>query len=383
MSGARGCLPGAGLALVLLLGPGGCAAVRPASVPAAPTAAASADPSSDWRASVVMNALSVDAEALTGIYSGGVERFRRAPGTAVPASLEPGATVTASCRIDEAGNWWVLRVDPHHGLPISFGTVTERSAERLVLETPLGRRSFAINRDSDVPPEVRVGGFADVKYYRLGDDSVVLNSHAQPGCRVTCGILLESGPSSFTLRTVRGPLTFGAPGPGLEPGTPVSFRYRIDEGYRLRSLSLERQKGSFRFTGKVTGRSAEDRTLSVLDVVEHTGEVVMFGFASPPPGLDDLDPGDLVQVDYELPEGGELPRLTGLEERPLSPVFFGTVQALDRERIRLVTRQGRDEQLRVTAETVMPVPVRPGDMADVIYRREGPGDPVATVIVKE
>lgn len=362
------------LALAVL---GLCACGEAPPVPVAPPTAPPGN-RHEWRASVVMNVISVDDAALTGIYSGGVSRFRLAEGAVVPKPLRAGETVSAACRMAASGAWVVLSVERHHGLPIAFGTVRARTAGSLVLETPFGTKPFTLNADSDVAGDVQVGAFADLKYYRLRGTATVLNGRAQPGCRVAEGILAARGPDSFSLRTLRGTIPFAAPAPDLEVGTPVTFRYRLDDADRVQPLSLEERAGPFRFLGKVTEHG--DRTLSVIDVVDHTGDVVTFQAEEP---LGDLHPGDLVQVSYDLPEAGLPPRLLGLEKRPLRPVYFGTVVSIDRERIRLVTRQGVTRDLRVTGATVVPAPIRPGDMADVIYRREGQGLPVATGIFKE
>lgn len=321
----------------------------------------------EWRGAVVMNVVSVDAEAITGLYSGGLERFPLAPG-ALPTPLQPGETVTASCRLVEGGPWTVLSVEAHHGLPIAFGTAAEVTPARIVLETPFGPRAFARNRDSDVAADVKPGAFVDLKYYRLGEGATILNARTQPGCRVVDGVLASVAP--FTLTTLRGEVRFAAPAPDLPVGTPVTFRYRLGAEGRMQPLGTSLREGGFAFTGKVTERT--ERTLSVLDTVAHTGDVVTFRSETP---LESYWPGELVRVTYALPAP---PRLLAVERRPLTPVYFGTVQVLDAQRVRLVTRQGVTRELRVTPETVIPAPVRPGDMADVIFR----GD-MATGIFKE
>lgn len=319
----------------------------------------------EWRSAVVMNVVSVDASALTGLYSGGLERFPVAPAAlATPPAV--GDTVTASCRVTDGGPWTVLSVEPHHGLPIAFGTALEVTPERIVLDTPFGERTFARNADSDVAADVQVGTFVDLKYYRLGDGATILNARTQPGCRVVDGLLASREP--FVLETLRGPVRVAAAAPDLPVGTPLTVRYRLGADGRVEPLGTERR--DLTFTGKVTERS--DHSLSVLDTVAHTGSVVAFRSEAV---LEEFWPGELVRVTYGLPAP---PRLLAVERLPLKPVYFGTIQALDGERVRLVTRQGVTRELRVTPDTVIPTPIHPGDMADVIFR----GD-VATGIFKE
>lgn len=321
----------------------------------------------EWQGAVVMNVVSVDVQALTGLYSGGLERFPLASG-ALSTCLGVGETVTASCRMSGTGAWTVLSVEPHHGLPIAFGTATEVTPERITLETPFGARAFARNADSDVAADVAVGTFVDLKYYRLGDGATILNARTQPGCRVLDGLLASRQP--FVLETLRGPVRVAAPAPDLPVGTPLTFRYRLGADGAVEPLGTERRDGGFTFTGKVTERA--DHTLTVLDTVAHTGLVAAFRSEAV---LEPFWPGELVRVTYALPAP---PRLVAVERLPLKPVYFGTIQALDAERVRLVTRQGVTRELRVTRDTVIPTPVHPGDMADVIFRGE-----VATGIFKE
>lgn len=390
---ARSRLSRAILATALASGLFGCRPSSPAaSSPSPPASAISTaePPSTDndvpggRRAAIVMNLVSVDDAAVVGIHGGGVERFTRVPGPSLPPQLKGGSTLIADCVIARDGVWTIRSAKPHHGLPIAFGTVKARTPDTLTLDTPFGEAIFTIRPDSFVAPEAVPGAFASVKYYHVGTQATILNCLPMPGCMVEDGIVTGKDATSFALFSHRGTTTFAAAPKGLATlpvGTPVTFRYRVGEGGRIEPLSLEKVDGPFTFTGKRTESTRDARVLSVLDVVHGTGVTVDFTFDTPPPVLRDARPGDLLRVSYTLAEGK--PRLVTVEKVPLRPVYFGRILQCGDGMVRLLTRQGQTRQARLDGETLIPVAVRVGDMADVIYR-ETPGQlPLATVVVKE
>ena len=331
-----------------------------------------------------MNVVALEPGRLTALFSGGVHVFPVAREVAVPA-LARGDTVIASCRSTATGEWVIQDIQRHHGLPIIFGTVKERTASRLVLDSPLGAFSLTVNADSDIAADALPGQYVNAKYYHVGDQRTLLNCRRHPGCWEEDGILLGRSATGFTLRSLRGTVTFRTQVPAahaLAVGAAVTFRYRMDARGHVRPLSLVPCQGGFQLTGKVTAHRPAEHLLNVLDVISTTRGEAHLEYQEAFPVLATLRPGDLVHVTYRLGREGP-PRLESIEKRQLRPVFFGTVLSIGEGHVRLVTRQGQVHELRVTRETVMPRPVAPGAMADVIYREDGSGEQTATGIFIE
>jgi hypothetical protein len=289
--------------------------------------------------------------------------------------IHPGATIQVECRPD--GDALVaVGVKPHNGLPIRFGRVVEEDASRVVLESPFGLETFARNRWSDVPAGGGHGAWVGLKHYDVDGVRTVLNYRPGPGRFEERGIVRVAEADRVLLATVKGPREVRiARKPPLSVGQALVVS-RTPGG----EVHVELAEEPFLFTGKLAAREADGRVAFVDAWGGRLGDVV-FTLASDgilPAGL---EPGDLADVRYRLPpEGG--PVAVAIDERALSPVYFGEITAIDDARVEVVTMQGQRHLLRIAAGTLRPHPVRVGDRADVGYD-PGTDPPVATLIVKE
>ncbi len=378
------------LALALLLG-----ACRPES-PAPPGGPSTGrDPT---EVALTASVLSVGEASIEVLGPQGVLRLVPRQGSAAAFLADvphaPGTTLSFTTLASTAEERTVVGVRVHTGLPIAYGRVVGLDTRAIVLESPLGRRTFARNRWSDVPAEVEVGRWVGLKHYGVprpgdpdGDQRTVLNVMPLPGEIVERGVVLrvEAGPPRVAvLATIKGERTIELPAAEVAAGSAVEIRRAPSappEDTVVTAITPP-----FPFIGKLVEREAPDRVRMVDAWGQVLGQVVL-ALASPAVFADTIVPGDLVELAYRIPPEG-LSVAVEARERELSPVYFGRILRLrlpgpdSRGELELVTLQRQHKVLDLTADTFVPVPIREGDDADVGYER-GSVPETARFVVKE
>ncbi|MFZ5479601.1 MAG: hypothetical protein ACOZNI_22740 [Myxococcota bacterium] len=280
---------------------------------------------------------------------------------ASPASAKRGDTVQLDCETLADGSRRVVAAAPHLGLGIFYGTVA--SLDPLVVRSPLGDRTFRVEPWSDLPAGLAVGEYVGAKFYKDGGD-VILNVRRFPGEVVDVGVVEAVRP--LIVRTLGGPRTHD-----------VAADVAVGD-YVAVGKTVEKRTPPLPFTGKMSSWDPSTGVFAMVDAWGASLGVVSFRLDACDGDCAATKPGDLVEVTYEFEAG--TPAIRSFAKRTLSPVYFGEVTAIDGERVALTTLQQQPKEVRVTPATRIPVPIAPGDFADVVWR----GDPPeALLVVKE
>lgn len=316
----------------------------------------------------------VSGEAVTALTPEGQVVLKLRPGGLV-GQARPSATVMLECSADSAGVYTIERVLPQQGLEIDYGRVTELGAETLTITRSLGASRFLVNRWSDLPPALSVGEYLGVKHYSTDAGQAILNARRMPGRVEAAGVVTEASPGSLTVQTLGGARTW--PLDGAAVGDAVIVHYTRGAA-GAEDLGVTVQSGPLRFTGKHSDWDAATGTLGMVDAWGGLHGVVRFKLTSPLPA--GLVPGDLADTTWTWRDGALT--LVEVTERALSPVYFGRIDSIDDTSLTMTTLQRQHKVLQRAPDLFMPRPIAVGDMADVMWRREGEAT-IAEAIVKE
>lgn len=332
---------------------------------------------------LTVNVIGLEGDRLAVYGPEGEQRLRVAPGALGSAAAGAGDTVDLECEVDATGLRTIRAVRPHTGLGIRYGTVTAVDGGGITLDGPLGAQTFLVNQWSDMPAGLHAGEYVTVKHYRTDAGAAVLNTRRFPGRLMEEGVIAGVTPQGFALRSLGGLRAFPLPAAGQLPPVGASARvsYARDAADAVIGLTIEPGPDPLVFIGKMSGQNATAHTFSMVDAWTMTLGTVEFSLPGGVP--EGIVPGDLVEASWRW-DGGPLPTIVAMQERTLSPVFFGRITAIDEAHVAMVTLQRQPKRLRRDADTWLPVPIKVGDMADVVWRVDpAGGDPVAELIVKE
>lgn len=338
---------------------------------------------------LTLNVVGVEDGVLHAWGPLGEQRLSLAPGALPDPPPAPGETWLAEARPGPNGPAEVLRVHPHHGLEVVYGTVASLDDRSLELDTAQGRRPFVRHPWSDLPAGLAIGEYVGVKLYHTTAwqghpaGQAILNARRHPGRPAIDGVAVRSGPEGLVVATLAGTWTVPAPPTAPSPGQALSLTYTLDPSGRAADVRWTALDGPPRFTGKLSELPPEPGRVRIVDVWGNLLGVLSFALAEGVTVPADTRPGDLLEVSYDFDADGR-PVARSLSPRVLSPVWFGHIDALDATSIRLTTLQKQAKEGRLDAETFQPAPVRVGDMADVIWEPgEAEGPPRVRAIVKE
>lgn len=319
----------------------------------------------------------------------GEQRLALAPNALPTPPPAAGQTWLAEARPGPNGPAEVLRVYPHHGLEVVYGTVAALDERSLALDTAQGRRDFVRHPWSDLPAGLAPGEYVGVKLYHTtawrghAAGQAILNARRHPGRPAMDGVAVRSGPEGLVVSTLAGTWTVPAPAEAPSPGQALSLTYTLDAAGRATEVRWTPLDGPLRFTGKLSELPAEPGRVRIVDVWGNLLGVLAFGLGEGVTVPAETRPGDLLEVTYDFDAEGR-PVARALTPRVLSPVWFGRIEALDATSVRLTTLQKQPREGRLDADTFQPVPVRVGDMADVIWEPgEAGAPPRVRAIVKE
>ncbi len=356
--------------------------------PSPPNPAANAAPRGSRRM-ITANVLAIGADRVVALAPEGEEAFFLAPGALAGHPPTRGDTVTLDCAHDPLGALVVEQVLPHTGLPIRYGTVTAASTDRLTVTSPLGEQTFVVNAWSDLPDLLAVGQFVGVKHYGMNDERTILNAKRFPGVVEDTGVVVAWEGASVSVQTLGGsvahtldPATLQTLPDGFGVGSTATIRSRRN-GPKRTVASVAVRTDELVFVGKMSSWDAATHTFAMVDAWGGVLGIVRFRWDAGCGGDCAVVPGDLAEVRYRFAQDGT-PTIAALTKRELSPVYFGEITEIDATHVRMVTLQNQTKLLTVTPQTRLPVPIRVGDRADVIYVPGATADArVAVAIVKE
>lgn len=321
------------------------------------------------------NVLEVGIDNVRAIAPEGEERFPVTPEALASARVTRGAGVMLDCAVGPDGALLVERIQPHTGLPITYGTVAVLSQEQLVLDSPLGAETFVVNAWSDLPAAIKPGQFVGVKHYGMDDARTVLNAKPFPGMVEASGVVTGFDGEHLSTATLGGPATYdvagvtGLPEADVQVGKTVTVKSRRSrDGLRVSSVAI--RDDDLLFTGKMSSWDPAKRLFAMVDAWGGVLGVVRFRWQAGCDAGCGVVPGDLADVHYRFDDDG-FPVIQTLQKRAISPVFFGEINEIDTRHVTLTTLQHQVKTLDITLETRQPLPIHVGDFADVIHGPDG------------
>lgn len=382
------------LPLILL---GSCSRPEPATPsetrPNAPSLQSTRAPSYRLVALLLDDPQGSEARALT---PAGIRTLRLSEQTRVAPGLGRGSYVDVECDMRSDGRLDALIIERPRGLPVTFGTLVSLEETAMVVENPLGQTRLGLNTMSDLSPGLSPGQFIDVKYYDLDGVPTVLNARQQPGHFETWGMVRALERDGVLVQTLKEESLFeieASEAADLAVGDHVRLMWT--EGLQSgRTILGVEEVEDLLFIGKLAEFRPKAGELRLVDTWQRVQGIVTLylepGFRLDPSWM----PGDLLEIRYRFrevgrSEAGRPPsapqaRVVSCLERPLSPIYFGELTALEPDHLVIRTLQGNSWRVRVTPETLRPRSLAVGDLADVVYRAGAPGqDPEARLIVKE
>lgn len=362
-------------AAVVATAPGAPSGPATGPAPGSATGAAPADRTLD----LTVHVLGLDAAGLHLVGPWGETTLPVAPGAVPSPAPKAGETWNAECEPGTYGPRRILRLAPHHGLAIAYGTVATLTDTELRFDDG---RSFVRHPWSDLPDGAAPGDFLGVKVYHTpawqghAAGLAILNARRHPGHPEAQGVSAALAPS-WTVHTLAGP--WQLPAAGAAPvGTGVTVRYTLT-GDTPTHVSWAPTPLPLHFTGKLSQTTPSPGQVAVVDVWGNLYGVVPFTLA---PGVvvpEGTHPGDLLDVAYHFDTTGH-PVAESLTPRRISPVWFGHVDRVDGTTLALTTLQNQAHEAHLDGDTFLPEPVHVGDMADVVWA----DDPArAVAVVKE